>query len=51
MAKKSMIAKAKRKQRFPVRGYKRCNHLWSLARVHASVRSLPHLLPGARPRG
>ena len=51
MAKKSMIAKAKRKQRFEVRSYSSLFRLRPVARVHAPVRSLPYLLPGACPHG
>ena len=51
MAKKSMIAKAKRKQRFPVRSYSRC---FVCGRSRAYMRRFALcriLLPGARPHG
>ena len=51
MAKKSMIAKAQRKQRFEVRSYHRCSVCGRPRAYHAPLRALPHLLPGARPAG
>ena len=51
MAKKSLIAKAKRKPQFGVRGYNRC---FVCGRPRGYMRRfapVPHLLPGARPAG
>ena len=50
MAKKSMIAKAKRTPKFKVRGYTAASSAAGRA-LHAPVRAVPHLLPGARPAG
>ena len=51
MAKKSMIAKAKRKPRFERPRLQPLLRLWPAACLHASLRAMPHLLPGARPAG
>ena len=51
MAKKSMIAKAKRTPKHPVQGYHRCFVCGRPARLHAPVRAVPDLLPGARAPG
>ena len=50
MAKKSLIAKAKRTPKFKVRGYNRCTVCGRPRGVHAPLRPVPHLLPRARPR-
>ena len=51
MAKKSMIAKAKRTPKYKVRGVSPLHRLRPAARVHAALRAVPHLLPGARAPG
>ena len=45
MAKKSMIAKAKRTPKHPVQGYHRCFVCGRPAGLHAPVRAVPDLLP------
>ena len=47
MAKKSLIAKAKRTPKFKVRGVPPLLRVRPAARLHAPLRAVPHLLPGA----
>ena len=49
MAKKSLIAKAKRTPKFKVQRLPPLRRLRPAARLHAPLRAVPHLLPGARP--
>ena len=51
MAKKSLIAKAKRTPKFKVRGYHRCSVCGRPRAYHAALRAVPDLLPGAGPAG
>ena len=51
MAKKSMIAKAKRTPKHKVQRLPPLHRVRPAARLHAPVRALPHLLPGARAPG
>ena len=51
MAKKSLIAKAKRTPKHKSQGVSPLHPVRTAAGVHAPLRALSYLLPGARPRG
>ena len=51
MAKKSLIAKAKRPPKFPVQKYNRCPVVRPSPGVSAEVRHLPHLFSQHGPQG
>ncbi len=51
MAKKSLIAKQKRKPHHTSQGYNRCFVCGRPRALHAPFRAVPHLLPRARTAG